>query len=99
MLFHKLTKNASSDLLVAAGLGVIMWSTTTFCSMRKQAGFRRRLHIFRKNAIQLRICIEDIASEEKARATYQWLINLTDDVELQGSSKFLWEYEVVHCAA
>ena len=31
---------------------------------------------------------EDIAAEEKARATYQWLIDMTDDVDLQDSLKF-----------
>ncbi len=39
---------------------------------------------------------EDIAAEEKARATYQWLIDMTDDVELQDSLKFLREREIVH---
>ncbi len=38
---------------------------------------------------------EDIAAEEKARATYQWLIDLTDDVNLQDSLKFLREREIV----
>ena len=39
---------------------------------------------------------EDIAAEEKARATYQWLIDLTDDVDIQDSLKFLREREVIH---
>ncbi|QJC54420.1 hypothetical protein HGI30_16645 [Paenibacillus albicereus] len=39
---------------------------------------------------------EDIAAEEKARATYQWLIDYTDDVDLQDSLKFLREREIVH---
>jgi len=39
---------------------------------------------------------EDIAAEEKARATYQWLIDMTDDVDLQDGLKFLREREVVH---
>ncbi len=39
---------------------------------------------------------EDIAAEEKARATYQWLIHMTDDVDLQDSLKFLREREIIH---
>ncbi|MNE84478.1 putative manganese catalase [compost metagenome] len=39
---------------------------------------------------------EDIAAEEKARATYQWLIDMTDDVDLQDSLKFLREREIIH---
>ncbi|OUS76986.1 hypothetical protein B1748_10460 [Paenibacillus sp. MY03] len=32
---------------------------------------------------------EDIAAEEKARATYQWLIDLTDDVDCSGVASFV----------
>ena len=39
---------------------------------------------------------EDIAAEEKARATYQWIIDQTDDVDLQDALKFLREREVIH---
>ncbi len=38
---------------------------------------------------------EDIAAEEKARATYQWLIDMTDDVSAD-SLKFLQEREIIH---
>lgn len=39
---------------------------------------------------------EDMAAEQKARATYEWLINLTDDVEIKNILGFLREREVVH---
>jgi spore coat protein JC len=39
---------------------------------------------------------EDIAAEEKARATYQWLINISDDPDINDSLKFLREREIVH---
>ena len=39
---------------------------------------------------------EDIAAEEKARATYQWIIDMSDDVDLNDSLKFLREREIVH---
>ncbi len=39
---------------------------------------------------------EDIAAEEKARATYQWLIDMTDDPDLKDGLKFLREREIVH---
>ncbi|GIP61925.1 hypothetical protein J32TS6_04800 [Virgibacillus pantothenticus] len=39
---------------------------------------------------------EDIAAEEKARATYQWIIDMSDDPDLNDSLKFLREREVVH---
>lgn len=39
---------------------------------------------------------EDMAAEEKARATYEHLINLTDDPCVKDTLRFLREREVVH---
>lgn len=39
---------------------------------------------------------EDMAAEQKARVTYEWLINLTDDNEIKEILKFLREREIVH---
>jgi len=39
---------------------------------------------------------EDLAAEEKARATYEWLINQSDDYQIKEILKFLREREVVH---
>lgn len=39
---------------------------------------------------------EDMNAEQKARATYEWLMNLTDDAEIKKILGFLREREVVH---
>ena len=39
---------------------------------------------------------EDLAAEQKARSTYENLINLTDEVEIKEILKFLREREIVH---
>jgi len=39
---------------------------------------------------------EDMAAEQKARSTYEWLINMTDDPDVIDPLKFLREREVVH---
>ena len=39
---------------------------------------------------------ENLAAEQKARATYEWLLNLTDDYEIKKILGFLREREVVH---
>ena len=39
---------------------------------------------------------EDMAAEQKARVTYEHLINLSDDVGVTDTLKFLREREVVH---
>ncbi|MBL5874929.1 manganese catalase family protein [Bacillus sporothermodurans] len=38
----------------------------------------------------------NIAAEEKARATYQWIINMSDDPDINDSLRFLREREIVH---
>lgn len=39
---------------------------------------------------------EDMAAEQKARSTYERLINLTDDQDVKDVLKFLWAREIVH---
>lgn len=39
---------------------------------------------------------EDMAAEQKARVTYEWLLNLTDDHEIKDILKFLRAREIVH---
>ena len=39
---------------------------------------------------------EDMAAEQKARATYEWLINLTDEEEIKEILRFLRQREIVH---
>ncbi|WP_346917213.1 manganese catalase family protein [Clostridium sp.] len=39
---------------------------------------------------------EDLAAEEKARATYEWLITQSDDYQIKDILRFLRQREVVH---
>lgn len=39
---------------------------------------------------------EDLAAEQKARGTYEWLINMSDDPDVIEPLKYLREREVVH---
>jgi spore coat protein JC len=39
---------------------------------------------------------EDMAAEEKARSTYEWLINLSDDPNVTDVLRFLRQREIVH---
>lgn len=39
---------------------------------------------------------EDMAAEQKARSTYEWLINLADDPDVIDPLRFLRQREVVH---
>ncbi|MGB9887785.1 MAG: manganese catalase family protein [Moorellales bacterium] len=39
---------------------------------------------------------ENLAAEQKARSTYEWLINLSDDPDVTDVLRFLREREIVH---
>lgn len=39
---------------------------------------------------------EDMAAEQKAKATYEHLIDLTDDADVKDALKFLWAREIIH---
>ena len=39
---------------------------------------------------------EDLAAEQKARSTYEYLIDLSDDPDVTNVLKFLREREIVH---
>jgi len=39
---------------------------------------------------------ENMAAEQKARSTYEWLINLSDDPDVTDVLRFLREREIVH---
>ncbi|HHY35911.1 MAG TPA: manganese catalase family protein [Firmicutes bacterium] len=39
---------------------------------------------------------EDMAAEQKARSTYEYLIRLSDDPDVTDVLRFLWQREIVH---
>jgi spore coat protein JC len=39
---------------------------------------------------------EDMAAEQKARSTYEYLIQLSDDPDVTDTLRFLWQREIVH---
>jgi len=39
---------------------------------------------------------EDMAAEQKARSTYEYLIQLSDDPDVTDTLRFLWQREITH---
>jgi len=95
-MMYKLTKDATVDQLEAAGLGAHYASHDSALFYSNASGVPFTAAYIQAKGDPIADLYEDIAAEEKARATYQWLINLTDDVDLQDSLKFLREREVIH---
>ncbi|GIO31386.1 MULTISPECIES: manganese catalase family protein [Paenibacillus] len=95
-MVYKLTKDASVEELKAAGLGAHYAAHDKALFYENAAGVPWTAAYIQAKGDPLADLYEDIAAEEKARATYQWLIDMTDDVDLQDSLKFLREREIVH---
>lgn len=95
-MIYKLTKDATVEQLEAAGLGANYAQRDSALFYQNAAGVPWTAAYIQAKGDPLADLYEDIAAEEKARATYQWLIDMTDDVDLQDSLKFLREREIVH---
>lgn len=95
-MIYKLTKDATPEQLEEAGLGPHYVSHDSALFYNNASGVPFTAAYIQAKGDPLADLYEDIAAEEKARATYQWLIDMTDDVDLQDSLKFLREREIVH---
>lgn len=95
-LVSQLTKGCSPDELKAAGLGA--YYTDHGISVYPQSAGGSAF-----NAMSLAVkgdpitdLTENMAAEQKARSTYEYLIDLADDPDVINVLKFLREREVVH---
>lgn len=95
-MVYKLTKDATPDQMVAAGLGAHYVNHDKALFYQNAGGVPWTASYIQAKGDPLADLYEDIAAEEKARATYQWLIDITDDVDIQDSLKFLREREIIH---
>jgi spore coat protein JC len=95
-MVYKLTKDATPEQLEAAGLGALFVNHDNALFYNNAAGVPWTAAYIQAKGDPIADLYEDIAAEEKARATHQWLIDMTDDVDLQDGLKFLREREVVH---
>jgi spore coat protein JC len=95
-MVYKLTKDATPEQLIAAGLGDHYANHDRALFYQSAAGNPFTATYIQAKGDPIADLYEDIAAEEKARATYQWLIDMTDDPDLQDGLKFLREREVVH---
>ncbi len=95
-MVYKLTKDATPEQLKAAGLGEHFADHDHALAYHNAAGVPWTATYIQAKGDPIADLYEDIAAEEKARATYQWLIDITDDVDIQDALKFLREREIVH---
>ncbi|MFC4387686.1 manganese catalase family protein [Gracilibacillus marinus] len=95
-MIYKLTKDATPEQLQQAGLGDYYVNHDQALYYQNAAGSPWTATYIQAKGDPIADLYEDIAAEEKARATYQWIIDLSDDPFLNESLKFLREREIVH---
>jgi spore coat protein JC len=95
-MIYKLTKDATPDQLEVAGLGAHFVSHGHSLFYNNAAGVPFTATYIQAKGDPIADLYEDIAAEEKARATYQWLIDISDDPYINDSLRFLRERENVH---
>jgi spore coat protein JC len=95
-MVYKLTKDATPEQLKEAGLGEHYADHDRALFYHNAAGVPFSVRYIQAKGDPIADLYEDIAAEEKARATYQWLIDMTDDPDLKDGLAFLREREIVH---
>lgn len=95
-MVYKLTKDATPEQMKAAGLEGHYADHDSALFYHNAAGVPWTATYIQAKGDPIADLYEDIAAEEKARATYQWLINMSDDPFINESLAFLREREVVH---
>ncbi|MBM7608145.1 spore coat protein JC [Lysinibacillus composti] len=95
-MVYKLTKDASPEQMKAAGLGDHYANHDRALFYHDASGVPWTAAYIQAKGDPIADLYEDIAAEEKARATYQWLIDMSDDPDLNDALKFLREREIVH---
>lgn len=95
-MVHQLTKNATLEELEAAGLGSYYTEHGVSLYPQDASGNPFTAAYFASTGDVLANLSEDMAAEEKARATYEALINQTKDEDIIGPLLFLRQREIIH---
>ena len=95
-MVYQLMSNATLDELVDAGLGGHYTDHGRALFYTDATGNPWTATYIQAKDDVVADLYEDMAAEQKARATYEWLINLTDDQDIKEILRFLIKREVVH---
>jgi len=95
-MVYQLMKDATPEELREAGLGAHYAEFGKSLFPVNAAGVPWTAAYIAANDDPVADLHENMAAEQKARATYEHLINLTDDADVKDVLRFLREREVVH---
>ncbi len=95
-IFHQLTKGLTKDQIIASGLEPYYVNHGLGVYPCSAAGIPFSANALQSKGDPLTDLYEDMAAEQKARSTYEYLIDLTEDPDVLAPLRFLREREVVH---
>ncbi|MDI9483800.1 MAG: manganese catalase family protein [Bacillota bacterium] len=95
-MVHQLTKGVPADIMEKAGLGDFYTDHDNAVYPISASGVPFTAAYIQSKGDVIADLVEDLAAEQKARATYENLIRLADDPDVKDPLRFLREREVVH---
>lgn len=95
-IVYQLTRGVPVNILEKAGLGAYYSDHDHAIYPQSAAGNPFTAAYIQSKGDPVADLVEDLAAEQKARATYENLINLSDDPDVTDPLQFLREREIVH---
>ena len=95
-LVSQLTKGVCPEVLKREGLGEYYTDHGISVYPQSAAGIPFSASVLAVKGDPVTDLYEDMAAEQKARSTYEYLIDLSDDPDVTNVLKFLREREIVH---
>lgn len=95
-IVHQLTRNLSEDQIREAGFNAYFVDHTTGVYPTAAAGWPYNAASMAVKGDVICDLTEDMAAEQKARVTYDNILRLSDDPDVNDVIRFLREREIVH---
>lgn len=95
-IIYQLTRNLTMEQIKESGFDTYFVDHTTGIYPIAASGMPFTATYFQSKGDPVTDLVEDLAAEQKARATYENILRLTDDPDVRDPIKFLREREIVH---
>lgn len=95
-IMHQLTRNLTADEIKKSSFASYFMDHTTGVYPVDASGVPFNASQFASTGDPIADLNEDLAAEQKARVTYDNILNLADDPDLRDPIKFLRAREIVH---
>lgn len=95
-IVHQLTQGLTKEQLIQSGLDTYYVNHGFGLFPSAASGVPFSASVLQSKGDPVTDLYEDMAAEQKARTTYEYLIDLTDDPDVLAPLRFLREREIVH---